>query len=262
VSFSSRPNGRRGRTTRSAGCSRGISSHQDFRTRGYSRAVPVSRSASSKTYRFSEESRFHPFVTRAHLNEAFLARVFAEVAEWVYENSGLEMRGRGAALRDLHGILAVVPPAQGRVGYRGPLARGGDLPRIKLDLASDEGSGSRSRTPVTFTIRIPMSRRRASKSSATPSKRSLRRRFAALAERQRPRDLYDVIHLHGIRSSDANRNLVRTTLGRKCEFKNISRSKFWFSRPIGRRREEIEAGMGDDACSPASGVPAVRGFLD
>ena len=28
--------------------------------------------------------------------------------------------------------------AQGRVGYRGPLARGGDAPRVKLDLAADE----------------------------------------------------------------------------------------------------------------------------
>ena len=43
----------------------------------------------------------------------------------------------------------------------------------------------------------------------------------ALTERLRPRDLYDVVHLHRRADLQPDRRLVRSTLARKCEFKGI-----------------------------------------
>ena len=45
-------------------------------------------------------------------------------------------------------------------------------------------------------------------------------KLRALAERQRPRDLYDVVHLYR-RAVDINRASFRATLAVKCEFKGI-----------------------------------------
>ncbi len=42
-----------------------------------------------ETYRFSEDLDF-TLRDGAHLDEAFLRRVFAEISEWIYEQSGLE----------------------------------------------------------------------------------------------------------------------------------------------------------------------------
>jgi hypothetical protein len=44
----------------------------------------------------------------------------------------------------------------------------------------------------------------------------------ALAERQRPRDLYDVVHLYRRQDLQPARAVVRSTLARKCEFKGIA----------------------------------------
>ena len=46
-------------------------------------------------------------------------------------------------------------------------------------------------------------------------------KMRALAERQRPRDLYDVVHLYRRQDLQPDRALVRSTLVRKCEFKGI-----------------------------------------
>ena len=43
-----------------------------------------------ETYRFSEDLDF-TLQDESHLDEAFLKAVFAEIGEWVYEQSGLEM---------------------------------------------------------------------------------------------------------------------------------------------------------------------------
>ena len=109
---------------------------------------------------------------------------------------------------------------QGRVGYRGPLGKQGDPPRIKLDLAADEVLVL---SPVQRPVHHPY--------TDVPSEGihvlsySFEEVFAekmrALAERQRPRDLYDVVHLFRRQDMQPDRALLRSTLSRKCEFKGI-----------------------------------------
>lgn len=47
-------------------------------------------------------------------------------------------------------------------------------------------------------------------------------KMRALAERQRPRDLYDVVHLYRRQDLQPDRAVIRSTLARKCEFKGIA----------------------------------------
>ena len=46
-------------------------------------------------------------------------------------------------------------------------------------------------------------------------------KLRALAERLRPRDLYDVVHLYRHRELNPDRSIVIATLREKCDFKGI-----------------------------------------
>ena len=91
-----------------------------------------------ETYRFSEDLDF-TLQDEAHLDEAFLQRVFTEVSEWIYEQSGLEFPAdsqRFEIFTNPRGSLG----CQGRLSYRGPISPRSP-PRIKLDLTADERLG-------------------------------------------------------------------------------------------------------------------------
>ncbi len=96
------------------------------------RATP----ANFEKYRFSEDLNF-TVRDPAHLDFGFLSCAFAEIAERVYDASGLEMP-RETYKFEVFNNRRGKPSAQERVGYRGPPGRIGDPPRMKLDLAHNE----------------------------------------------------------------------------------------------------------------------------
>lgn len=53
-----------------------------------------------ETYRFSEDLDF-TVLNPAHLSGEFLARVFNQIAAWIYTESGIEISRRHAPLRGL-----------------------------------------------------------------------------------------------------------------------------------------------------------------
>lgn len=172
-----------------------------------------------ETYRFSEDLDF-TVTNEAHLDPAFLTRTFGEVSAWIYEQSGVEIpaeRVRFDVYRNKRDRLA----AEGRVYYRGPIApRGGDLPRIKFDLTTDEVLAL---PPVDRPVVHPY--------SDNPEGRIFARCYAyeevfgekvrALGERARPRDLYDVINLFRHDEFHAEPAAILTVLRRKCDHKGI-----------------------------------------
>lgn len=172
-----------------------------------------------ETYRFSEDLDF-TLLEAAHLDGAFLAQLFGEIAAWVYERTGLEMPADARKV-DVYTNSRGGRSAEGRLGYRGPLARGGDAPRIKLDLTSDERV---VRTAVRRSVHHPYSDRPDDGIEVgTYSFEELyAEKLRALAERLRPRDLYDVIHLYRRRELDADRTIVIEVLREKCDFKRIA----------------------------------------
>lgn len=96
-----------------------------------------------------------------------------------------------------------------------------DLPRIKLDLTNDEILVLK---PEPREMHHPYSDR--PEGGIHVQCYSFEELFAekirALGERLRPRDLYDVVHLHRHHGNGRkDRELVLNTLKKKCEFKNI-----------------------------------------
>ena len=171
-----------------------------------------------ETYRFSEDLDF-TVRDPAHLDVGFLSEAFGEIAEWIYDASGLEMpreTHRFEVFKNPRGK----PSAQGRLGYRGPLGRIGDPPRVKLDLAHDE---ILVLEPVRRAVHHPYSDCPENGIAALcyAFEEVFAEKVRALTERLRPRDLYDVVHLHRRADLQPDRELVRSTLARKCEFKGI-----------------------------------------
>lgn len=99
---------------------------------------------------------------------------------------------------------------QGKVGYRGPVSpKGKNAPRIKLDLSTDEVIVQQ---PVISSIYHPYSDAPATgiHIRSYSYEETFGEKIRALAERTRPRDLYDVINL--FRNDDA-RPTSPSTLG-------------------------------------------------
>lgn len=171
-----------------------------------------------ETYRFSEDLDF-TLTNPDHLNEAFLLEAFAGVAEWILERSGIEMP-RETLRFEIYENPRGRMSAQGRAGYRGPMERGGDIPRIKLDLTDDEVLVLR---PVARPVHHPYSDKPVNgiEVACYSFEELFAEKIRALAERGRPRDLYDVIHLYRHDELRPDRALVLRVLQEKCEFKGI-----------------------------------------
>jgi predicted nucleotidyltransferase component of viral defense system len=172
-----------------------------------------------ETYRFSEDLDF-TVMEPAQLDSNFLIARFRVLGAWLYDTTGIELPAE--LLRfDVYDLKTGGRAGEGRIAYRGPIApRGGDLPRIKLDLTADERVVLPSIIrPVTHPY------------SDAPAEDITARCYAfeelfgekvrALAQRARPRDLYDVINLfrHGdFRNAAA---VIRDIVMQKCRFKQI-----------------------------------------
>lgn len=172
-----------------------------------------------ETYRFSEDLDF-TVTDEAYVDPAFLGRAFSDISEWIYEQSGVEIqaeRVRFDTWRNKRGRLA----AEGRVYYRGPIApRGGDLPRIKLDLTSDEVLAL---PPVDRPVVHPYSDKPDGGIQARcyAYEEVFGEKVRALGERARPRDLYDVINLFRHDELHAEPQDILSVLRRKCDHKGI-----------------------------------------
>ena len=171
-----------------------------------------------ETYRFSEDLDF-TLLDASHLDAVFLGRVFREVADWVYERTGLILPPDARKV-DVYKNPRGGKSAEGRIGYRGPLGRAGDAPRIKLDLTDHE-------RVVLAAVRRPVHHPYTDcppdgiEVTTYAFEEVFAEKVRALAERLRPRDLYDVVHLHRRRELEPDRAGVIATLREKCEFKGI-----------------------------------------
>ncbi len=88
-----------------------------------------------ETYRFSEDLDF-TVTEETQLDEGYLLKAFRQMAEWVYEQSGIEIPGE--QIRFKLSVLDGGRYVEGRVYYVGPLMQKRNLARIKFDLTSKE----------------------------------------------------------------------------------------------------------------------------
>lgn len=170
-----------------------------------------------ETFRFSEDLDF-TIVSGGPEEPEQLMEIFSEIAAWLLEESGVQIVLDDKSFRRRQNKRGR-PTTEGRIAYSGPNASRGTLPKIKLDLTADEVLADRA---VWRPIGHPYSDR-------PPTERvlcySLVELFAeklrALAERCRPRDLYDVVHMHRHPDLIGLTESVRFVLAQKCAHAGI-----------------------------------------
>jgi predicted nucleotidyltransferase component of viral defense system len=187
-----------------------------------------------ETYRFSEDLDF-TLTDESHLNVDFLVGTFRDASAWVYEQTGIEIPPDKVDF-EVFQNRRDRPAGQGRISYRGPIAPSGDLPRIKLDLTVDE-----------LLVLPPVNRPVSHPYSDAPDGGIMARCYSyeevfaekvrALAERARPRDLYDVINLFRHDEFHPAAPVIHDVLVKKCTFKGIP---FPTIAALSQLREELE----------------------
>ena len=172
-----------------------------------------------ETYRFSEDLDF-TLQDEAHINETFLIEQFTLIAEWLYEETGIEIPTDRLKF-DIYTNPRGHQSCQGRVYYKSYFSKGKhSLPKIKFDLSADE------------ILVMPASRQAVFHPySDAPQDRIFinsydypevfAEKIRALSERGRPRDLYDVINLFRNDQLPAFA-VIQNVLAQKCEYKGIN----------------------------------------
>ncbi|WP_316169025.1 MULTISPECIES: nucleotidyl transferase AbiEii/AbiGii toxin family protein [unclassified Bradyrhizobium] len=214
----------------------GIYAHEELADKWIFKGGTCLKKCFFETYRFSEDLDF-TLRDEAQLDEALLKRVFAEVGAWVYEETGIEVPADQQEFdiyRNPRGNLS----CQGKISYKGPVSPTRPLPRIKLDLTADEHVVL---PPETVEIFHPYSDapEEGIEVLAYDYVEAFAEKFRALAERSRPRDLYDVVNLY--RNTDARPERLQfiDVLRQKCAFKGISLPQL---TDIAPHRGDVEAG--------------------
>jgi predicted nucleotidyltransferase component of viral defense system len=212
-----------------------------------------------ETYRFSEDLDF-TLTDAAHLDEAFLKKVFAEIGEWVYERSGLEMPVDGQQFelfQNPRGNLS----CQGKLSYRGPVSANVAvirLPRIKLDLTADEHF-------VLAPVRMPVFHDYSDGTEADfevlayAYEEAFGEKVRALAERTRPRDLYDVVNLYRNGEARPAAAVLLDVLRQKREFKGIAVPRL---EDLAGHRDGLEGAWQAMLAHQLPALPPVADFWD
>lgn len=196
----------------------GIANHPDLFDQWIFKGGTCLKKCYFETYRFSEDLDY-TLINKANLDEQFLLVRFNQIAEWIYENSGIEIpadRIRFEIYQNSNGKIS----CEGRVYYIGPLKRRGSNARIKLDLTADE------------ILVLPSVQREVHHPYSDKPQNGIlahcynfyevfAEKVRALSERTRPRDLYDVIHLYRHTALNNTPILILDVLKKKCEYKKI-----------------------------------------
>ena len=196
----------------------GIYAHNELREHWVFKGGTCLKKCFFETYRFSEDLDF-TLTEPTHLDEAFLKRMFGEISEWIYERAGLEL------VADKQDFEVYENPrgnksCQGKLSYCGPVSPKSGLPRIKLDLTADEVLVL---SPAQVPIFHPYSDCPEDGITvlAYAYEEAFGEKVRALAERARPRDLYDVINLYRNTEARPSASVLLNVLRQKCAFKDI-----------------------------------------
>jgi len=215
----------------------GISNHTEVGPSWVFKGGTCLKKCYFETYRFSEDLDF-TLSEPNYLDQEFLVNRFKDISEWVYDAAGIEIP-KDLIRFDVYENKRGGMSAQGRIGYSGPMQPRGDLPRIKLDLTTDEVLVL---DPAVREVHHPF--------SDLPEdgiqircycfEEVFAEKIRALAERERPRDLYDVVHLYRHNELKPDQPLILDTLQKKCKFKEmpVPTMETFRNRP---EREELES---------------------
>jgi predicted nucleotidyltransferase component of viral defense system len=196
----------------------GISQHAELSNNWIFKGGTCLKKCYFETYHFSEDLDF-TLTQPEHQNKDFLINIFKEIATWIYDATGNEVP-REMIRFDINKNPGERISVEGRIYYKGPLGFSGALPRIKLDLTAEEAFVL---DQVNREVHHPYSDKPEGgiHIQCYCFEEVFAEKIRALAERLRPRDLYDVIHLYRRDITGQDRKLILSTLKQKCEFKGI-----------------------------------------
>lgn len=209
-----------------------------------------------ETYRFSEDLDF-TLTDPAHLDRDLLLNAFSEISAWIYEQAGIEVPV-DKLIFDVYENPRGTISCQGRVFYRGPVSPDSykRLPRIKLDLTVDEVL-----VEPAVTTRVMHDYSDVPDTGMSIQSYSYEEVFAektrALAERTRPRDLYDVINFYRRPESAPLAESVKKILDAKCRFKSIDMPSY---EGLLKHKDECEAGWSQQLSHQLQALPPFDSF--
>jgi predicted nucleotidyltransferase component of viral defense system len=237
----------------------GIYAHAELRESWVFKGGTCLKKCYFETYRFSEDLDF-TIKDPAHLDEAFLQRVFGEIGEWIYELCGVEMPRDGIDF-DLFDNPRGKRSCEGKLSYKGPVSPNVAVrrwPRIKIDLTADEKLVLQ---PEPVQIFHPYSDEPEEGITvlAYAYQEAFGEKVRALGERTRPRDLYDVINLY--RNTDARPEpaIILDVLSQKCAFKGIQVPSL---ESLGPHRADLEGSWAAMLAHQLPALPPVAAFWD
>lgn len=196
----------------------GIANHPELSRSWIFKGGTCLRKCYYETYRFSEDLDFTVMEKGPEAPED-LAPIFESIRDWLQEQSGIELVIDGTSFKRRQNLRGM-PTTQGRLAYRGPNAPR-QMPKVKLDITSDEA-----------VVRQPVLRQIGHQYSDTLSGASgvmcyslielFGEKLRALTERCRPRDLYDVVHMHRHPDLIGRASDVASVLAQKCAHAGIA----------------------------------------
>ena len=171
-----------------------------------------------ESYRFSEDLDF-TVINIEHRDEEYLKMTFHDIADWIYEEVGLvfpENEMRFELYKTPRNELSI----QGKIAYKGPMQRRGNISTIILDLCWDE---LLVEEPVKKRIYHPYSDSDFDFQVQTYCIEEIfAEKLRAVVERMRPRDLYDIIHLFNDSRWSPDRKKTLEALEKKSRYKNVN----------------------------------------
>ena len=196
----------------------GIAADPELKDKWIFKGGTALRKCYFETYRLSEDLDFSLRADGADEPEQ-LVPIFQRVSAWLMDRCGLEVVVDASSFKRRKNRRGN-PTTEGKLGYRGP-RQPHNTPKIKLDLTRDEVLAAPF---VQRPIAHPYS------DSPTPPaevacysiEELMAEKMRALAERCRPRDLYDVVKLHRHPDLVDRADAVARLLSMKCFHAAIS----------------------------------------
>ncbi len=234
----------------------GINQHSDLSTAWAFKGGTSLKKCYFETFRFSEDLDF-TVTKQDHLSEEFLKKAFFQITDDLYEKVGIEF------FKDNFKFKILPKPndklsVQGKIAYNGPLRRKQKFATIKIDLTTDE-------------ILILDVEKRAVHHPYSDEPESgifancyafeevVAEKVRALAQRARPRDVYDVVHFFRNRSMIENPQLVLSVLTKKCNYKEMPVPDYTYIEAH-EKLEELEAQWDNMLAHQLPSLPPLESF--
>ena len=216
----------------------GINAHPELTNAWIFKGGTCLKKCYFETYRFSEDLDF-TLRDEGQIEEKFLRRVVGEVVTWVADESGLSMPATELSF-DIYQNPRGRRSCQGKIAYRGPVSpttASAGWPKIKIDLTADERLVL---PPVRREVFHPYADRPESGLwiNSYAYEEAFGEKIRALAERTRPRDLYDVVNLYRHGDSRPSPAVLRDVVAQKCAYKGIAPPTIEALEP---HRDDLEA---------------------